>query len=153
MSSNEPEDSHLKAFWYIQESPTASGYDWLLTEELWLTLINQDTVLAVDESSTFAAILDTDDSTGHLTVNNKLINWGSHFKLLRGRIDQMLALGQEGRNPILWEPIINPMLAPGQTENNVVNKLDCGHELDTEDELEVGTTHYCSVHGMVMVIK
>jgi hypothetical protein len=153
MSSNKPEDSHLKAFWYIQESPTASGYDWLITEELHTQLLDHNAVLAYDDSHSFAAILDADEDNGHLTVNGQIVNWGKHFPLLMVRVTQMRALGQKGQPQIIWEPIINPMLAPGQTENNVVNKLDCGHELDTEDELEVGTTHYCSVHGMVMVIK
>jgi hypothetical protein len=140
----------------FQETPTQAGYDWLLTEPLFMHLLDPDAVLAYDETHTYAAILDTEpyktEPDAILTVNGQIINWGKFYPALR-------ALLREIRDivPTLltlrYPPIdYNPMLAPGQTESNYVNKLDCGHELDTETELPVGSEHYCSQHGLQKVV-
>jgi hypothetical protein len=167
--TQEPESEPSGDFWnnLSMKEPASSGYDWLLTEPLWaMSLGRTAAVLVWDDSSTYSAILDTEDGTGILTVNNQIINWHSHYLDLMNIIE-IVHSGLRASNtcypfnPIIPEDdswvtelengIINPLLAPGQTENNVVNTLECGHEVDTEEELATGTEVYCSVHGLQKV--
>lgn len=119
-------------FWYTQKSPTASGYDWLLTEPLYVQLLSIDgQVLAYDDSHTFAAILDTEmrnlELDTLLTVNAQIINWGSHYPALRAIVNEMRAQDLGWLEPATYyDPII-----PDPT----------------------GTLEFCSVHGYVRVIK
>jgi hypothetical protein len=46
----------------------------------------------------------------------------------------------------------NHMLAPGQTEDNYVHKLSCGHEHDDCEQLAQGWLVRCSMHGLVRVL-
>jgi hypothetical protein len=139
-------------------TPTESGYDWVLTKPLIITKLDtashSSPILIIDDSSTFAAILDTEmyhlRPDAVLTVNGNIINWGQYYPVLRDVLDQMRQISRPPR--FRHEPVI-PQTNPGQTENNVVNPLSCGHELDTETELPVGSTHYCSQHGPVTVVS
>lgn len=46
----------------------------------------------------------------------------------------------------------NPMLAPGQAEDNYVHKLSCGHEHDDCEQLPPGFLVRCSMHGIERVL-
>jgi hypothetical protein len=136
-----------------------SDYHWVLTEPLWAQLLTDGhSVLVAAEDLTSSAIISTymfrllTDPGELLTVNNQIINWRIHYPALRAFIEEIRSAGYTD-SLSLYPSIINTMLAPGQTENNVVNPLSCGHELDTETELPVGSTHYCSQHGPVTVVS
>ncbi len=127
-----------------------SEYSWLATEPLYARLLDTHQVLVYDETHTYAAILDTEDTTDILTVNNNIINWHQHYRRLRNILTVMRSSPHRNNAAVHYYPN-NPMLAPGQHENNVVNKLDCGHELDTEFQLTPGTVQQCSQHGFTKV--
>jgi len=155
----------MNTFWYIYPTPTKAGFDWLLTEPLYMQLLGKDgSVLAYDENQACAAILDTItfiySPDEFLTVNNQIINWGKSYPALRALLQDVrdigptpLALHYLPSMPLSLPISFNPLLAPGQKENNVVNPLDCGHEVDTEEELPEGSEHYCSMHGWSTVIR
>jgi hypothetical protein len=132
-----------------------SEYSWLATEPLYAQLLDPHAALVWDETHTAACILDTDDTTGILTVNNTIINWNEYHPALLALLADIRDIGCA--EPLLYPPIaadeVNPMLAPGQHENNVVNKLDCGHELDTEEQRPIGELQFCSMHGYVRVVQ
>jgi hypothetical protein len=138
-------------YWYTRKSPASSGYGWLETEPLFVQRLDKDAVLVYDESHTCAAILDRDIEQGHevLTVNGEVINWhGNYYYVDRIRQEAMF-----GR-PELHDAINNSAhAAPGQAEDNYVNKLTCGHEVDTETELPHCFPVYCSVHGDQTVVN
>ena len=125
-------------------APTTSGYSWIETEPLFVQkLSTEGQVLVYDESLTASAIIDTDDDTGLITVNGLIINW-------HRSIHRLIRIHQ---NALFGKPQFdNPLLAPGQTEDNVVNMLTCGHEVDTEREMPHGKRFMCPVHSWQTVL-
>jgi hypothetical protein len=156
---------HIEDFWYRQKSPSASGYGWLLSQPLWVMLLEKNgAALVWDDDKKHSAILNTRNNNLILTVNDEVINWGNDYSPLMS----LLITAREVRGSMLkrmsFEPITRDELwitelengarpGPGQKENNFVNKLTCGHEVDAEEELPHGKIVHCSVHGHQSVLN
>jgi hypothetical protein len=155
---------HIDGFWYQQKSPMASGYAWLTTEHLWVMLLERnDAALVWDDDKKHSAILNTQDGM-ILTVNGEIINWHENYiplmrmlitaRWLRGSMLKRLSFEPITKSDAWITELENgARTGPGQAEENWVNKLTCGHEVDTEEELPDGKKVHCSVHGEQTVVN
>lgn len=149
-----------RKFWSNAKQPTASGYEWLMSEWLYVMLLSVDgECLVYDESYTAAAVLDTEYAPSleqvMMTVNGVVINFHDMFSRLMNIVTKTREAGRTSVTR-LWSPVNPPEdsgIVPGQPNDNIVSTLSCGHEVDSMDELPPGLEVHCAIHGMVEVVS
>lgn len=126
-----------------------SEYSWLLHGPLVAVRNTAGSVLVYKQDGTKAAVVREEwfqiqggPRVAAVTVNGQVFQWGMESNKLMYIIEE----SAEPRKPesVLWPEDAGATRAPGQANDNVVIRLDCGHIMDMSFEPGAQTEFWCA---------